>query len=205
VGTKHLAMCDMRVDDDKFEIYNWFVQSCLPTDINVNTTSINDIVPHFASFASSRIKSWTRDSRGDLLPIDMVYIENQPMGLRGAARNLKTKVLSHVLQSLLIIDNPSLKILFINPSLKLKEMPRDGKSTYAANKKFAVLKTSEYICGPQCSGNVDCFQREKKKDDLADAFLQGLYAGRLKIVQDAPIVEKKVSKKRKLKAIVINE
>jgi spore coat protein CotH len=177
----------------------------VPDDSNVNEMSINDIAPLFAQYASPKVKDW-------LVPdvmIDAVYIENQPMGLRGSARNLKTKVLSHILQCLLMVERPSLKVHFINPSLKLKDMLRDGPSSYYANKKYASQKTLELIKSERCVNQDFCkstFETYKKKDDLADAFLQGLYASKLVHTVYVPKAAKtKVGPKMKKSKKVLSE
>jgi hypothetical protein len=202
VGTKHLAMCELETNENNFEIIKWTVETCVPNDSNVNDMSINDIAPLFAQWSAPKVKEWLSSK-----VFDAVYIENQPMGLRGSARNLKTKVLSHILQCQLMVENPSLKIYFINPSLKLKDMARDGPSSYYANKKYASAKTLEMISGPNCQNKEDCnkiFNSVKKKDDLADAFLQGLYASKLVQTEMAtkPKIVKKTKKAPKAKKIL---
>lgn len=181
VGTKHLAMCDMGVSaDGSFEVYQWAVASCVPDGLNVNKTPVHDLAPEFYGFVKNHLASWITPGKG---PIKRIFIENQPLGTRGAARNLKTKVLSHILQCMLIDALPDTKVLFVHPGLKLKDMPRDPekKATYRENKAYAVSKTAELMKGPQCKAcaGLQDFEKSKKKDDLADAFLQGLLAGQL--------------------------
>lgn len=199
VGTKHLAMCELVTEESNFTICKWTVETCVPDESNVNEMSINDIAPLFAQYATPKVKEWLRP---DVI-VDAVYIENQPMGLRGSARNLKTKVLSHILQCLLMVERPSLKVHFINPSLKLKDMVRDGPSSYYANKKFAASKTLELIKSENCLNQNYCksmYETYKKKDDLADAFLQGLYASKLVHTEYVSKAHKKTKTKNGPKA-----
>jgi hypothetical protein len=95
---------------------------------------------------------------------DLVLLESQPMGI-AAARNLKTKVLSHILQSKLI--EMGVEVVFRSPRLKLRDMPEQG--TYAQNKKYAVQETLRLIKGTEWE---EYFVGHDKKDDLADCYLQ---------------------------------
>jgi hypothetical protein len=96
-------------------------------------------------------------------------------------------------------------ITFINPSLKLKDMPRpaEGKTTYRENKLYAISKATECVSKSECINKDECsklfIEKKIKKDDLADAFLQGLIAGQmyckgLVIVDEEP--KKKVRAKK---------
>ena len=87
----------------------------------------------------------------------------------GSPRNLKTKVLSHILQAL-AIERGFSKIFFISPMLKLRECPTPFRErNYRDNKKWAIEKTTSLIEGQTFA---DQFVGAKR-DDLADAFLQG--------------------------------
>jgi hypothetical protein len=208
VGTKNLAFCDATVELDKFSISSWTVESCVPVGLNVNEAALVDLVPYFTETVKKNIESWSTQD------YDIVLIENQPMGGRGSARNLKTKVLSHILQALLLEKNPRAKIQFVHPSLKLKDMPKtDEKSSYRANKAYAIMKTNELVTGDQCeSKDLACKimgTKKLKKDDLSDAFLQAFYFARMYLkgeIQDEPkpVVTKKTTKK-KSKAINLDE
>jgi hypothetical protein len=156
----------------------------------------------FYAWALEEKKKWLTNADGSKIEFQRFFIENQPMGGRGSARNLKTKILSHVLQCLL--SQEGVPISFINPSLKLKDMPRpaEGKTKYRDNKLYAISKTTEIVGLPACLNKEDCtklfVEKKIKRDDLADAFLQGLIAGQmyckgLVIVDEEP---KKKSKKK---------
>jgi hypothetical protein len=197
VGTKNLAVCDLAVKPDgAFKVYQWSVSSCVPRGINVNKTPLVTLVPYFYKLARDSAKGWLVGPDGTPRGIQKVFIENQPMGGRGAARNLKTKVLSHILQTVLLEAAESVKdaavpdILFVNPGLKLKDMPKpaEGRTTYRENKQYAIKKTTEYVTdgvgdGLVCANPEECkawyVDKKMKKDDLADAFLQGLLAGHI--------------------------
>jgi len=166
--------------DASFEVFQWSVASCVPEGLNVNKTPVHDLAPEFYAFAKASVPKWIAANDK---PIKRIFIENQPLGTRGAARNLKTKVLSHILQCLLVEALPEAKVLFVHPGLKLKDMPRaaDKRPTYRENKAYAIQKTGELLKTPSCKAcpMASDFEKSKKKDDLADAFLQGLLAGHL--------------------------
>jgi len=185
VGTKNLAFCDLTVHaNGSFDVHAWQVLSCVPRGMNVNKTSIHELAPMFYQFIKKLVRSWFFNEDGSSKGIQRVFIENQPLGGRGAARNLKTKVLSHMLQVVCLDVAPDVPVSFIHPSLKLKDMPKnaeDKKSTYRENKMYAIATTARLVESNQCLTKDLCksaFTEKKiKKDDLADSFLQGLFAG----------------------------
>lgn len=197
VGTKNLSFCDLSVDSSmSFEVHAWTVASTVPRGINVNKTPLWDLAPPFYKYVRSNVTSWLWNADGSPKPMDRVLIENQPMGGRGAARNLKTKVLSHILQCAILESRPDLNVSFVHPGLKLKDMPKPlegGKTTYRENKMYAIQKTAEYIQTDLCKNKDACkelyLDKKMKKDDLADAFLQGLFVAH--IVARGDLVEAK--------------
>ena len=217
VGTKNLALCDLTVKaEGSYAVNLWTVESCVPSGLNVNETALVDLVPYFVETLDKNLPTWLGPK------YDYVLIENQPMGGRGTARNLKTKVLSHILQAHILSwykkncaheAADKVKIQFVHPGLKLKEMPKseDGKTSYRANKLYAISKTLEFVSdASKCETSESCVKimngKKTKKDDLADAFLQGKYflellmKGDLEIVtSEKPIVKKKRAPSKKLK------
>lgn len=205
VGTKNLAFCDLTVSLDSFSISSWTVESCVPSGLNVNEAALVDLVPYFTETVLKNMDTWASQE------YDIVLIENQPMGGRGSARNLKTKVLSHILQAMLLERNPKTKIQFVHPSLKLKDMPKtEEKATYRANKAYAITKTNELVTSDECTSKDLASKimgtKKLKKDDLSDAFLQAFYFARMYLkgeIQDEPKVVTKP--KKKSKAINLDE
>lgn len=119
-----------------------------------------DLVSSFTTSISSQLMLW-------LEGVDTVYIEQQPMGLR--AFNVKTKVLSHVLQSLCILQQK--QVVFVSPKKKLNDA---GKTmTYAQNKKHAIERCVETIDARGKELLQTMIASKQKVDDVCDAFLQG--------------------------------
>lgn len=184
IGTKNLSLCDLSVKaSGDFEVTGWSVVSTVPPGLNVNKTPVWDLAPPFYNYLQEHAKSWLFEASGPK-KIDRVLIENQPMGGRGTARNLKTKVLSHILQCVILHLRPDLTVAFVHPGLKLKDMPRpeDRKSSYRENKAYAVESTATLIASEKCLSKDYCteaYAAIKKKDDLADAFLQGYFVAQI--------------------------
>jgi len=103
--------------------------------------------------------------------IDYVIIENQ---ISPIANRMKT--IQGMIAQYCIMREPGAKsIQFVSASNKLKNV--DGqKATYAERKKLGVEKCLEMISSNEnCHAQVDFFKSHKKKDDLADSFLQGIW------------------------------
>ncbi len=117
----------------------------------------------------------------DFPEVDHVFLEQQPVSRVGVS-NIKTKVLSHICQAHFVLRNTPVQFV---SALRNKELKTDeGKDlSYAQRKKAAVEKTKALLKDDKKW--LDYLLTFKKKDDLADCYLQAF----------TPI--KKKSKKRK--------
>jgi hypothetical protein len=103
-----------------------------------------------------------------------------------------------------LLSQEGVPISFINPSLKLKDMPKplEGKTKYRDNKLYAISKTTEIVSTSACLNKDECsklfVEKKIKRDDLADAFLQGLIAGQM-FCKGLVIVDEEPKKKSKKK------
>jgi hypothetical protein len=189
VGLRNLAWCLMSrsVSQDsqwsgppwwgnEIHIINWKVidiieHAGIQEKINLNKTDIATIVPWFIRCLEDH-----KDIIGE--NIELVLIENQPSGhtLVGGVSisNLKTKVLSHLLQAFFVARNIPVK--FVSPANKLKDAGAfmTDPSQYSQHKKAAIALT-EQCMNQMGEGFISMWKGFKgKKDDLADAFLQGV-------------------------------
>jgi hypothetical protein len=74
------------------------------------------------------------------------------------------------------IENKLPNIKFVNASNKLKGLTEKKKLTYAERKKFGIEITRKIINEKNLLNDwVEIFDKHKKKDDLADSFLQALW------------------------------
>jgi hypothetical protein len=161
---------------NEVQIINWKVvdiveHSGIKEKINLNKTDIASIVPWFMKCLEDYKEIISEN-------IDLVFIENQPsghtLGAGVSISNVKTKVLSHVLQAFFVAKNIPVK--FVSPANKLKDAGEfmTDYSQYSQHKKAAVALT-EKCMGEMGEGFMAMWKGFKgKKDDLADAFLQGI-------------------------------
>ena len=161
--------------------------------VNLNETDIATIVPWFVSTLKVYAKA--------LCPpdLELAMIEAQPTGhmLPGgkSISNIKTKVLSHLLQAFYVERGIAVK--FVSPACKLRDAKHlmEDAADYGNHKKAAVQLTLEAMKALD-SKWLEHFQRQKrKKDDLADAFLQGVCGD---------LAEKKKAPKRKRRNAVLD-
>jgi len=107
----------------------------------------------------------------DNYKIDKVIIENQigPLALR--MKTLQGMIMQHFIEK----NCPCIKE--ISASNKLKDhIPSKKKTTYAERKKLSILITKQQLTEtPTINKWLPSFILHKKKDDLADSFLQGLW------------------------------
>ena len=105
--------------------------------------------------------------------IDYVIIENQ---ISPIANRMKT--IQGMLAQYFIMRKSSQNIEFVSSVNKLKGLkPADGeKQSYGDRKKMGVAKCLEMLqAEPSNQAWQVYFSSHKKKDDLADSFLQGMW------------------------------
>ena len=100
--------------------------------------------------------------------IDTVIIENQ---ISPIANRMKT--LQGMIAQYFIMKNTT-DIHFISAANKLKEYV-SKKTTYSERKTMGIEICEELLINNEQFGNLDMFHTHKKKDDLADCFLQGIW------------------------------
>ena len=67
-------------------------------------------------------------------------------------------------------------IEYISSSNKLKNFLEKKKTTYSERKQLSIEVTTKQLNDkPELTPWIDFFKTHKKKDDLADSFLQGLW------------------------------
>jgi len=100
--------------------------------------------------------------------IDIVIIENQ---ISPIANRMKT-IQGMIAQYFIMRSSQPQKIEFISACNKLKEFTNDSQDSYSERKKLGVSKTADLIQENHPEWYT-LFSKSKKKDDLADSFLQG--------------------------------
>ena len=106
--------------------------------------------------------------------IDTIVIENQ---ISPIANRMKT--IQGMIAQYFIMRIPKANIVFVSASNKLKSNTSETTkttTTYAERKKLGIKKTDEWLQEhPMEQEWYTLFQKSKKRDDLADSFLQGLW------------------------------
>ena len=130
-------------------------------------------------FNLSKIMINELNSKEDFLNHEIICIENQP-----ALKNPVMKTVQMILYSYFMIegatkDKPVDHVHMINARNKLKvykgpPVECKYKEKYKKNKYLSVEYTKLMILN-QDKKFLDLFTESKKKDDLADAYLQGIY------------------------------
>jgi hypothetical protein len=108
----------------------------------------------------------------DEIKIDYVIIENQigPLAIR--MKTIQGMIVQYFIMSNLQVDN----INFISSANKLKDCDAKDKKNYCDRKKLGISKCLGFLTTDfRFNEHLIYFNEHKKKDDLSDAFLQGMW------------------------------
>lgn len=112
------------------------------------------------------------DIFSDINKIEYVIIENQISPIANRMKTIQGMIVQYFIMSHIDISN----IEFISASNKLKCCENTEKVKYSDRKKLGVAKCLEFVSNDsRFSEHKDYFMKHKKKDDLADSFLQGIW------------------------------
>ena len=180
IGIKNLAYCLL---DEKHIIYNWGVINVLEdiTSKKIDTDMLANLV--FDKL----------DAVPAMLDAGRIVIENQPSLKNPRMKTMQIIVLSYFVGKQRTINSNIKKIDCFAPRNKLniyKGVKRDEieasikcKSVYSRTKRLSVEFTKDMI-----KEQIDWLSfiiKSKKRDDLADSFIQGAcYLSRFNIVDD---------------------
>ena len=104
--------------------------------------------------------------------IDHVIIENQISTIATRMKTIQGMIVQYFIMSSIVVGHME----FISSANKLKDCDKKEKSTYSDRKKLGISKCLEIITNDfRFNEHVDYFTKHKKKDDLADSFLQGIH------------------------------
>jgi hypothetical protein len=104
--------------------------------------------------------------------IDYVIIENQigPLAIR--MKTIQGMIVQYFIMSNLNVEH----IEFISASNKLKDCDTKDKEKYSDRKKLGIAKCLGILTIDfRFNEHIEYFNSHKKKDDLSDSFLQGLW------------------------------
>jgi hypothetical protein len=104
--------------------------------------------------------------------INYVIIENQISPIATRMKTIQGMLVQYFVMSPVFVDN----IEFISASNKLKDCNIKQKTKYSERKKIGISKCLETISSDfRFNEHLQYFNSHKKKDDLSDSFLQGLW------------------------------
>ena len=154
VGIKNLAYCIL--DSETKDILDWNIIDC--TSSNLILKLITEL-----------------DSLNHLLESDLILIEKQP-SFNPKMRIMSTAIFVYFTLRINHEKNKKIKILYYSAKHKLKlcevKLQKPCKTKYANNKKIAIEQTKILLKNNYSFLNF--FLNNKKKDDLADCYLQAL-------------------------------
>jgi len=147
------------INDHIYKTYFEQVESKKATDVDMFNIGVN-------------IKNKFNELFKDEGKIDYVIIENQigPLAIR--MKTIQGMIVQYFIMSNLNVDH----IEFISASNKLKDCDVKDKEKYGDRKKLGISKCLGILASDfRFSDYLNHFNNHKKKDDLSDSFLQGLW------------------------------
>jgi len=104
--------------------------------------------------------------------IAYVIIENQISPIATRMKTIQGMIVQYFIMTNLNVEH----IEFISASNKLKDCDIKDKTKYSDRKKLAITKCQELLISDfRFNEHLDYFNSHKKKDDLSDSFLQGMW------------------------------
>lgn len=151
IGIKNLAYC--LIDSEDKTILDWYIIDCSDKNETLKAIQELDTLPH-------------------LLEADIVLLEKQP-SFNPKMRTMSTALYVYFTLRIQHEQNRLIKILFYAAKYKLKccdfNIEHKTKSKYRQNKNLGIEHTRHLLVS-----HKDFFEIHKKKDDLADCFLQAV-------------------------------
>ena len=151
IGIKNLAYC--MIDTEDKCILDWNILDCSGT--NETLRVIKEV-----------------DSIDYLKEADIVLLEKQP-SFNPKMRNISTALYVYFILRIQHELAKNCKVIFYPAKYKLKcsntTIEHKSKDKYRQNKNLGIVHTRELL-----NSHQDFFEKHKKKDDLADCYLQAL-------------------------------
>ena len=181
IGIKNLAYCILNYnteDNSDITIIKWNIIPLLDKNEKCKGFPLDELTKRMYEHLNKEFYSYD---------IDNVLLENQPVLKNPVMKSVQMILFSYFQYQKIMLNRKIKLIKFINAGNKLKvgrnfnEINYNAeinaiKSKYTRNKKFAILYTDKILIDRlKDSKNNEYFNKHKKKDDLADAFLQAIY------------------------------
>tara|TARA_B100000927_G_scaffold216105_1_gene176361 strand:- start:1590 stop:2180 length:591 start_codon:yes stop_codon:yes gene_type:complete len=180
IGIKNLAYCILdKHEDNKLSIIKWDIIKLLEDNEKCKGFPLDELTKRLYKQLNSHFYSYN---------ITKVLLENQPVLKNPVMKSVQMIVFSFFQYQAILLAREINTIKLINASNKLKvgktftEINNNEdiikiKSKYTRNKKFAIEYTYKILQDriENFETLIEYFKENKKRDDLADAFLQGIY------------------------------
>ena len=181
IGIKNLAYCILNYnteDNSDITIIKWNIIPLLDKNEKCKGFPLDELTKRMYEHLNKEFYSYD---------IDIVLLENQPVLKNPVMKSVQMILFSYFQYQKIMLNREIKLIKFINAGNKLKvgrnfnEINYNAeinaiKSKYTRNKKFAILYTDKILIDRlKDNKNNEYFNKHKKKDDLADAFLQAIY------------------------------
>ena len=158
----------IKKNDLLFKINEYITNKCFKEITSTNASQI-DLITIGRNIKNKFNKIFPIEDK-----IDYVLIENQ---ISPIANRMKT--IQGMIAQYFIMNNNTENIEFVSSINKLKEYKTEDKNTnsdYKSRKKQGITKCLEILTTDHRFNNqLSYFNVHKKKDDLSDSFLQGLW------------------------------
>jgi len=142
------------------------VQTCFK-EVNITNASKVDLIK-----IGMNLKTKFNQLFSDENEVDYVIIENQISPIANRMKTIQGMIVQYFIMSNIKVDH----FEFISASNKLKDCHIEDKTNYTNRKKLGISKCLDIISNDyQFNDKIDYFNTHKKKDDLADSFLQGIW------------------------------
>lgn len=165
IGVNNLAYCF--IEDDSKKVIEWKVVNVIE-----GTKDFYDISEAFVHFLHE-----------EFFDLDMsntsILIENQPVLKNPVMKSIQMIVFTFFqMMKYQQYNDMSIRLISASNKLKCRNIPDgfqtvSGSTKYAVNKKKSILMCGNYIKEDETWKPY--FDKHKKKDDLADCYLQAMY------------------------------
>ena len=163
---KYAVQCGESRVDMVAGLLTYASEKCFESKLQVNAVHLNLVT--IGRNIQHKLDAIFGDDMGT---INTVIIENQIGPLA-----TKMKTVQGMLAQYFIMKNNNIAIEFVSSSNKLKGLGSDEPMDYKGRKKLGVQCCSDQLSSSLNNASwLPFFKSHKKKDDLADCFLQGVW------------------------------
>jgi hypothetical protein len=178
VGIRHLALADItKTAEATYKLNRWDILPLIPDDMKVKETNMDNMTEALYT----TLDEWYPHGSEDLP--ETVYVENQPALKNPIMKSIQMIVYGYFTGRRIWMVEGGLAVRFVSASQKVKWAQSKGycqidptiKNRYTATKRASIVATEVVLRSFFEEKDIAIFQASKKKDDLADCLLQGLY------------------------------